>query len=40
MDSFTNESLSDLEEFSDEEDVTGGSVTDNIVLGGCRSGDH
>jgi hypothetical protein len=40
VNSFLDKSLGLLEELADEKDVTGSSVTDDVVLGGGSSGNH
>lgn len=40
VDTILVESLSLFHHFSDEENIGGSSITDDIILGGGRSGDH
>lgn len=40
MDTILVESLGLFHHFSDEEDVGGGSITNNIILSGSRSSNH
>ena len=40
MNSLLDDSFGEFHQFSDEEDVGGGAIANNVVLGGGCSGDH